>query len=92
MSDQSPKPTPEGAVADHEVTGVGGETKVACPTHDSTYGPHPDATGSFRYCPYCGDSVENGQHDAETVSGEVFCEETAMSTYRYCPGCGAEVA
>lgn len=91
MSDQSPESHAATTEA-HEVTGVGGKTRVDCPTHGAVYGPHPDSAGIFRYCPYCGASVDDEQHDAKTVDGEVFCEETAMSTYRYCPGCGVEVS
>ena len=77
---------------EHEVRGVGRETRVDCGRNENIYGPHPDAISRLIYCPYCGNKTDDGVHDAAAVSGEVFCPTTAMSTYRYCPGCGAEVA
>jgi hypothetical protein len=92
MSDQPTAIDVDEAAAPHETAGVGEETRVRCPKDGALYGPHPDSTEPFHYCPYCGDGVDDEQHDAQTVDGEVFCEKTIMSTYRYCPGCGAEVA
>ncbi|WP_123619594.1 hypothetical protein [Halorubrum sp. CSM-61] len=75
----------------HVGRGVGSNTRVECPEHDTVYGPHPGARSTFNYCPYCGDDTSDADHDTKKVDGEVFCPDTGMSTYRFCPGCGAQV-
>ena len=76
----------------HEIRGVGEETRVDCPKHQTIYGPHPDAISEFNYCPYCGNDADADGHDQSLVEGEIMCDYSGMSTYRYCPGCGTEVS
>lgn len=80
-----------GSSHEHSIRGVGDETRVDCGRDKTIYGPHPDALKNFQYCPYCGADAQDDEHRLHAGGGEVFCENTVMSTYRYCPGCGEAV-
>lgn len=78
--------------AQHRSSGVGAETRVYCPEDAEWFGPHPDASFDVDFCPYCGADATDEDHRVDGVIGEVFCENTIMSTWRYCPSCGEQVS
>lgn len=77
-----------GAQTPHRRRGVMEDTRVLCERDGATYGPADGADSDMGFCPYCGMQVMSGDHRLDEDLGEVFCEQTTMSTYRFCPGCG----
>lgn len=73
----------------HTVDGTGMDTVAKCPDTGQQYGPGAVNETAASYCPYCGETVENGDHRVARRYSEVFCENTNMANWRYCPGCGA---
>lgn len=79
----------DSAESTHRSRGVGEETVVVCEDDGGSYGP--DGDRKPLYCPYCGASALDDDHDIILDGDEVTCEHTNQANYRYCPGCGEEV-
>lgn len=80
-------------MTEHTTGGVGEDTFVEC-IDGVRYGPANDAVEEYKFCPYCGEPVDDSYHEVVDVGEnelEVFCDNTVMSTYRYCPECGKKV-
>jgi hypothetical protein len=77
-------------INEHSIEGVGGETVAKCPKTGEEYGPSGrNSISSCDWCPYCGESVNNSEHNV--TEKDIFCENTNMANWRYCPNCGDKV-